>query len=140
MRCADCRAEYSHAYYLANHNDEWRAKRVARAAAIKADTQRYARERAARLDWRRQYRQAVLDAYGGECACCGETTYEFLAIDHVNNDGKLHEQRNGVRAGFALIRWLKKHNFPQGFQVLCHNCNCAKAWYGICPHQADTED
>src|SRR5216683_833717 len=25
-----------------------------------------------------------------KCACCGETQYEFLALDHVNNDGSIH--------------------------------------------------
>src|SRR6266567_4357200 len=32
-------------------------------------------------------RREVLAAYGGKCVCCGESHPEFLAIDHVNNDG-----------------------------------------------------
>ncbi len=25
--------------------------------------------------------------------------------------------------------------YPTGFRVLCHNCNCALAYYGSCPHE-----
>ena len=36
--------------------------------------------------------------------------------------------------------WLKNNNFPEGFQVLCFNCNCGKARNkGICPHSGKTE-
>jgi len=30
--------------------------------------------------------------------------------------------------------WLKRNYFPTGFQLLCHNCNLAKGFYGKCPH------
>jgi hypothetical protein len=31
----------------------------------------------------------------------------------------------------------KEYNeFPDGFQVLCHNCNLAKGYYGECPHNS----
>lgn len=32
--------------------------------------------------------------------------------------------------------WLRRNNYPNGFQVLCHNCNMAKGFYGKCPHQS----
>ena len=28
----------------------------------------------------------------------------------------------------------RKNNYPEGFQVLCSNCNFAKGKYGSCPH------
>jgi hypothetical protein len=34
-----------------------------------------------------------------------------------------------------MYRWLAKKNFPEGFQVLCANCNVAKSQNGVCPHQ-----
>ena len=38
--------------------------------------------------------------------------------------------------GFEMARngypWEK---YPPGYQVLCHNCNLAKGFYGSCPHQ-----
>lgn len=79
----------------------------------------------------RRLRETVLAAYGGVCVCCGEATYEFLAIDHVNNDGKQHRQE----VGGGVYEDIKRRGFPPGFQVLCHNCNLAKAFYGECPHQ-----
>lgn len=79
----------------------------------------------------RALRRAALSAYGGKCACCGEGTEELLAIDHVNNDGGRHR-----KVISSIYVWLKRNNYPKdNFQVLCHNCNAAKALYGSCPHQ-----
>jgi len=85
-------------------------------------------------DLNRKQRLMVLEAYGNCCQCCGESVYEFLAIDHVNGDGAKHRKEIGER---NLYRWLIKNNFPSGFQVLCHNCNFAKGHYGKCPHQME---
>lgn len=86
-------------------------------------------------------RSEVLAAYGGACQCCGETTPEFLQVDHVNNDGAVHRraihQGKAYYSGMSIYRWLRKNDFPQdGFQLLCANCNYAKARYGSCPHTA----
>ena len=27
----------------------------------------------------------------------------------------------------SIARWIIKNNFPKEFEVLCYNCNCAKA-------------
>lgn len=78
-------------------------------------------------------RLAALDAYGGECSCCSENRYEFLTIDHVNNDGASHRKEFGE----AIGSWLKKNGYPAGFQVLCMNCNWAKGRYGECPHERE---
>ena len=80
----------------------------------------------------------VLEAYGGKyyhCVCCGEKHFEFLSIDHINWDGKTHRKDLGL-TGNKFYGWLIKNNFPEGFQVLCMNCNFAKGIYGFCPHQA----
>jgi len=77
----------------------------------------------------------VIMVYGGyKCACCGETEPLFLTIDHINNDGNKH--RKEISSGDGLYKWLKKHNYPEGFQVLCMNCNHGKRRNGgICPHK-----
>lgn len=77
-------------------------------------------------------RARVIAGYGGRCACCGESTPEFLCIDHVNGGGREH--RKQVGAGLAYYYWFEKQGFPPEFQVLCHNCNMAKGFYGSCPH------
>ena len=71
-----------------------------------------------------------------KCACCSESNIEFLTIDHINNDGAKHKKEIGSG---LLYHWLIKNNFPNNFQVLCYNCNCAKAKNirnpGVCPHK-----
>ena len=88
-------------------------------------------------EYRLATRLRVLAHYSGGsmcCACCGENEVEFLGIDHMHRDGAQH--RREVRPS-AIYRWLIKHKFPPGIQVLCHNCNLAKGYYGLCPHQDD---
>jgi hypothetical protein len=77
-------------------------------------------------------KSAVFAAYGGaRCACCGEDTFEFLSIDHINGGGTRHLKE--ISGG--LYYWLREHGYPQGFQVLCFNCNFGKARNkGVCPH------
>lgn len=83
----------------------------------------------------RRIRIAALRHYGGPnptCACCGEPRLEFLAIDHVNGGGNQHRKREGIK---NLSRWLRKNKYPEGFRVLCNNCNFSLGLYGYCPHQ-----
>jgi hypothetical protein len=36
---------------------------------------------------------------------------------------------------------VRSLGFPKDlYQLLCHNCNQAKAWYGACPHQLKREE
>ncbi len=68
-------------------------------------------------------RQVCIEYYGSKCRCCGETKYEFLTIDHINHSESAGKGLYGER----LYRYLIKNNFPDGFQVLCWNCNCVKS-------------
>ena len=76
-------------------------------------------------------RKEVLKNYGGKCVCCGESDWHFLSLDHVNNDGAKHRREIG---NSQVYNWAKKNNYPNSLQVLCYNCNMAKAFYGKCPH------
>ena len=80
-------------------------------------------------------RTDVLTAYGNKCACCGEETRQFLSIDHMDGNGRKHRRENGLMSGQAFYAWLRRNKYPPRFQVLCHNCNCAKGYYGECPHK-----
>lgn len=92
---------------------------------------------------RARAKDEVFRYYGGwVCACCGETERLFLHLDHINNDGntfrkmvaKKHYEKGGG-GGSATYRWLRSHGFPQGYQVLCANCNMGKQMNnGVCPH------
>lgn len=82
----------------------------------------------------------VIQAYGGcICNCCGETEPLFLSIDHINNDGAAHRKALGGRyagGGKKVYDWIVKSGFPDGFQVLCMNCNWGKHRnHGVCPHR-----
>lgn len=84
----------------------------------------------------RRARLAAIDYYSDgrrKCACCGEGTLQFLTLDHVNGDGGKH-RKSGITCS-RLPWWLRQNGYPVGFQVLCYNCNNAKAFYGDCPHQ-----
>ena len=79
-------------------------------------------------------RNEVLTHYGGRCACCGEEIIEFLGIDHINGGGYQHRKQIH---GTSIYSWLKRNNYPEGFRVLCHNCNMALGFYGYCPHKKE---
>jgi hypothetical protein len=79
----------------------------------------------------------VLEHYGAQCACCSEKEPIFLTVDHIHNDGAQHRRLSGGRMkAEKLWKWLVDNEFPEGFQILCWNCNCGKHRNGgICPHQ-----
>jgi len=96
------------------------------------------RERKDARVWRARLKRELVDAYGGKCACCGESEIEFLTLDHINGDGAEERRRLGGRcwAGPTFYSYLKKLGWPKGdYQILCYNCNCAKRQSKICPHQ-----
>ena len=75
--------------------------------------------------------EAVLNAYGRACSCCGEAEPLFLQLDHVNDNGADHRRKVGTR----MWRWAKDNKFPDSLQLLCCNCNQGKRLNGgICPH------
>ena len=81
---------------------------------------------------------------GYRCACCGETELIFLTLDHIHNDGNEFRRKTFGRhtaAGFTTYSWLFKNGCPEGFQVLCANCNHGKRMNnGVCPHQVRRND
>ena len=86
-----------------------------------------------------RYRLQVLEHYGGtppRCECCGESSIEFLVLDHRDGGGEKHRKEftKGL-AGLNTYRWAVKNDFPPIFRVLCHNCNSSYGHYGYCPHQ-----
>jgi hypothetical protein len=72
------------------------------------------------------------------CACCQEYHLPFLCLDHIHGNGaserrelkKLH-----IYGTYQFYQYLIDHNFPEGYQTLCNNCNIAKRSNNIlyCP-------
>ena len=88
-------------------------------------------------DWNRKRRVTVIEHYGGECVCCRETTFEFLCINHKDGGGEKH--RAEVGQGSHMVTWILDNNFPDFFNIMCHNCNQAIGYYGYCPHERATK-
>ena len=151
--------EESRQYYYANkglvldYQVEWRRQNPEKK---RAQAERYrVRNREKRRESGRRYYQEhgyeararnmrlkllTLEAYGNQCACCGEKEISFLTIDHVNDDGAAH--RKEVGSGSRFYRWLFDHELPKDrFRILCYNCNIARARNGgICPHELDSKE
>ena len=78
---------------------------------------------------RAKVKKAVFMHYSNnkmECARCGYNNIDALCLDHIDNNG--HYERNVLKTGGGshFYQWLKNHNFPSGYQILCHNCNYLK--------------
>ena len=84
-------------------------------------------------------RTEVLSHYSNgepKCACCGETIFEFLTIDHVLGNGNKHRKSLGGHGSTWFYAWLRRNGYPEEYRVLCMNCNWAAGLYGgHCPHQ-----
>jgi len=122
---------------------KWKAEHPERAKEIcrnsyEKSKKRYIKEGSSRD---KEARLKVFRYYSGEnycCACCGETIYEFLCVDHINGGGGKHRLEIG---GGKIARWLISNNYPEGFRILCHNCNQSLGLYGHCPHnKKDSEN
>lgn len=85
---------------------------------------------------RKDLKLEAFQKYGGPvCVCCGETHELLLTLDHINNDGAEHRRSLGYKKA-AFYEWLRKNNYPPGYQVLCWNCNMGKHLNGgVCPHK-----
>jgi len=81
----------------------------------------------------KKVREALHHYYGWHCECCGETELAFLAIDHTDSAPKRKD--NPDQKNFT--EWLFRNEFPEGFRVLCHNCNMGIRYGRECPHKRD---
>jgi hypothetical protein len=85
-------------------------------------------------EWELKNKITVLLYYSNndiKCACCGEKTIEFMTLNHINGGGSKHRRE---LKKYNIYDWLIRNNFPDGFNVLCMNCNFALGMFGYCPH------
>jgi hypothetical protein len=125
--------ERSYNYYHANKdkliaiNKEYRRTHKKEVAAIvKLYDATHRKEISANL---LKLKTEVLIHYGnGKCACvkCGYSDIRALSIDHINGYGNHHRRTDGLGGGTDTYRWLKKNNYPNGYQTLCMNCQFLK--------------
>lgn len=56
-------------------------------------------------------RLEVFTHYGGKCCDCGTIDFSVLVIKPL--------RRNGLN---GTMYWLRAHNYPDGYQLICANC------------------
>lgn len=106
------------------HRKEIRAKRKADYAANIEESRSKARVLQRRLNV--QIKLEVLSHYSpdGKLRCswpdCDVMDIDMLSLDHINNDGA-ESKRSGGQTGIAGYRIVKRNNYPDGYQTLCHN-------------------
>jgi hypothetical protein len=80
------------------------------------------------------YRINLIKVLESKCACGGESDSKYLTIDHINNDGYLKRHIRTKEHREAVRLYEQTLLIPQELQVLCWDCNTAKAIKGFCPH------
>lgn len=77
------------------------------------------------------------------CAICGENHYEFLCLDHIEGGGCSYWTSNPSIGRYRFLNDLRRQGFPNGFRVLCHNCNlkhgCRDHYRKGTPRKAESE-
>lgn len=77
---------------------------------------------------RDKIKREVLGHYSKDLTCvkCKFDDLRALSIDHIDSGGCKHRKELGNTGGTEFYRWLKKEGYPEGFQVLCMNCQFIK--------------
>lgn len=89
----------------------------------------------ASLRLKAERKHSCLVAYGGRhpvCACCNESDLDVLSIDHLDGGGRQHRKETGDGSNF--YQWLIRSRFPDGYRVLCLNCNFTLGLGQECSH------
>lgn len=146
-KCSECRKIYQKKWYIKNKERHLKVlreyRRKNRQKFNKIANNYYWKNREIISERKKasikRLKLEVLFHYGSnppKCACCGETIIEFLTIDHIFKRGDEHRKKI-KRFGSSFYQWLKQNGFPDGYQVLCWNCNWGKTIKdgGICPHK-----
>lgn len=84
--------------------------------------------------WMANLKAEFISAYGGVCICCGESSPEFLTVEHRLGNGRQHRKKIGNN-GHSMWIYLKRHGWPKDeYTLLCWNCNMATRYGHPCPH------
>ena len=80
-----------------------------------------------KMERQQKIKKEIILHYASEIKCqrCGFSDMRALSIDHINGGGVKHKKKLKL-LGFDFYRWLIKNNYPEGYQVLCMNCQWIK--------------
>jgi hypothetical protein len=140
MICSKCGKEFQqtenqikrHSYWckkcIGDYSKEWNQNNKEKRNGI--DKRYHVAHRDKKIIARRKSRQkerlAVLTHYTNgliKCARCGFDDIRALCVDHIDGGGNKHRKEIGEG---NLYSWIIKNKFPDGFQILCANCNMIK--------------
>ena len=57
-----------------------------------------------------------------KCVLCGYSNMVALQFDHIAGDGAEFRRKHPHKSGKSLALWLRKSEWPEGYRVLCANC------------------
>jgi len=126
--CKTCRSKKRKQIY-------WRDPKQARTASKNWRKRNTDYNKQRQKEYCQKKRMEVLSHYGFKCKCCDENQEVFLTIDHIDNDGSSHRNKLKSSGGVRFYIWIIRSRFPTNLQILCWNCNLAKAQRGMCPHE-----
>jgi len=119
--CKKCFSEYNRQRY-ADHKEQRKEYRKSYYEQNRDSlNQKASKKRAGR-------KAEIMTHYSGgtpKCARCGEDDLIVLCLDHINGGGRKHRQEV-CNKGVYFYNWVYNNGFPDGFQVLCCNCNQRK--------------
>lgn len=120
--CPDCQIEKRNAEF---YEDQSCCKPCHKKRSIKYSHRHRDNHRKYARAYVQRVKCEVLSHYSNgdmKCVRCGFDDIRALSIDHVNGGGRKHTR--GLTE--TLYNWLKRNNYPDGFQVLCMNCQFIK--------------
>jgi len=124
-----------HAYDEA-HRDEINTRARTRMRKLREEGPSFRLKDAERaVAYRLLLKKEVFAHYGNKCECCGESIFELLCLDHINGGGTRQRRETGKHSS-TFYAQLRREGYPEGFRILCYNCNQSFGAYGYCPHQA----
>ncbi len=108
--CKECRKFYSLNYWnTMKYDAEFRRESIKRCKKYDDNI---------KLDVFKHYSNGKI-----ECAICKCDDYRVLNIDHIGGGGLKERRKQNLDGGAVFFRWLIKNNYPEGYRVLCRNCN-----------------
>ena len=103
--------------YRANHRDEINRRRRKYYVTNRTQIRSVATRRIDKL------KAELYNIFGKRCVQCGFDDVRALQLDHINGGGA--QERRGKTAAQV---WRNAINNPEGYQMLCANCNSIKRY------------